>query len=331
MSFMNNLVSIVAGGVLSLWTPLVLAAESPVQTNGVEQLQSEGVATNPVVQSVTNVQDAVVSSNAVLQALANLRTEFVGKELELYKALVDSFKEKYPVYKRGDELSITRPNGIVANGKLERSSSTELVLSQGSFEKKVLLKDLQVGDRLRLDRKFRALWLQMESRTSARKTLEEGGETFPDYNLSVKVQLEHALEYADPKACYLMAESFRVGLREGRDNGYVFLYNFMAAKQGHVEARYDLGRMYYGAISVLRNKRTGLQLIASAGADGHVKAEAFLAKHKVSAAAMKEAAAAYREQQAKEAAMHAAQVERFNAAYENRKVDRSRHESKIGN
>ena len=301
---------------------------------------SEGT-TNEVVEAlvtnvidgvvVTNVVDEVAASNAVIRALANLRIAFLQEERTLAEALDEDFKEKYPVYKRGDELSVTRPNGIVAGGTLASATKSYVVLKQGNFESKLAFKELQVGDRLRLDRKFRETWIEMESRTSARAALQEQGETFPQFSLGIKVQLKQALEYADPDACYLMAESYRTGLREEKDNAYVFLYNFMAAKQGHVDGRYDLGRMYYGAISVLRNKRTGLQLIASAGADGHEKAGAFLAKHKVSAAAMKEAAAAYQEQQRKEAEVHAAQVQRFELMNKNRKVDRSRHDFKIGN
>jgi len=265
------------------------------------------------------------------ERVIDVRKEFPPMEKEAVRQLDLRFSKLYPFFRRLEEVAIVHPDGKVSSGKLTAIEKDYIEVTQGKYKEQILINTLRIHDRLRVDPVFRQGWIDALARVHTRKDLKSMGAKFTEFSGRYGPEILAPLRQGDPEAHRVVAVAYTKGYHINKNLTLAFMHNYMAAKNGHVEATFDLGRMFYKGISVERNKNIALQYLSSAKSKGHAGAGKYLEAHAVNTAQIKEALAKYEADKQAEIDEKVARLESFNKRANKRKaVKRKRLPRKIG-
>lgn len=183
----------------------------------------------------------------------------------------------YPRFSTNQDLSLRKMDGLVIHGKYVSIETEKATLMATNQQIAVLLNEIDVYDRLRMDNRFRSTWIDTQARVLSRKSLEQEGMKRPS-QLSSEPSADQALAMGDPEAQYQLAQQYY----KQKDFSYAFLYYMASALQRHPGAQYALGMIYYQGVGIEANRKEGLKWLIVSASLGNTKAEQFIQQHNIS-------------------------------------------------
>jgi hypothetical protein len=247
-------------------------------------------------------------------------------ERDLSIEVAKELDEKYPRFKKGDQVEWTLVSGVVEKGVYEWASSNYVTIIRNKIDVTLPFEKLGYNERLGCDFNFRKERVALQSRIQTRATLIENGVRLPGMpdpkkkqstpRVSAKPEpledFDILFDSADPRAHTEMGMRFLQSSDLEPDPAYAIMYFRAAANQGDAHGMYNLGVLYYKGIGIFRNQNIALGLFTTAGKLNHPTAKATLSKLKVSAAKQREAQKRYDEAAAKYAKKSAEVANRYN-------------------
>lgn len=247
-------------------------------------------------------------------------------ERDLSIEVAKELDEKYPRFKKGDQVEWTLVSGVVEKGVYEWASSNYVTIIRNKMDVTLPFEKLGYNERLGCDFNFRKERVALQSRIQTRATLIENGVRLPGMPDPEKKQsrpripakpepledFDILFDSADPRAHTEMGMRFLQSSDLEPDPAYAIMYFRAAANQGDAHGMYNLGVLYYKGIGIFRNQNIALGLFTTADKLNHPTAKTTLSKLKVSAAKQREAQKRYDEAAAKYAKKSAEVANRYN-------------------